>query len=390
MNRFSAPPIWPSIWMALLLSLLLAGCSAAPDEESTSKVDSQIAVTTVMPLQRTFHATVEALGSAMGDPHHARAISLAHGGQIVAVSVAAGQTVSRGQPLLTITPDPATRSAYQQAQSALTLAQGELRRTEQLAAQRLATQSQLATARKVLADAQIALDAQRALGGGSAQETVDAPADGVVTALSVGLGDRVAANAPLLSFTPAHALVAVLGVQPESGATLHAGMAVQLHSVYGPAESFLGTLRMVGQSVDPQTHLLPAQVELPAEASATLVAGAALSAQIRTSDFSAWAVPRAAVLNDEQGDYLFQIEHGKAKRVEVKLRSPDGDTVGVQGALDAQAPVIVLGVYELNDGDAVKQQTAQAAAQSKPAAVSSATTPASPATKQSSAQGSAQ
>ena len=38
----------------------------------------------------------------------------------------------------------------------------------------------------------------------------------------------------------------------------------------------------------------------------------------------------------------------------MSLRSPDGDTVGVQGPLDAQAPVIVLGVYELDDGDAVR------------------------------------
>ena len=64
---------------------------------------------------------------------------------------------------------------------------------------------------------------------------------------------------------------------------------------------------MIGQAIDPQTHLLPAQVELRAEAGATLVAGAALDAQIRTADFTAWAVPRAAVLHDEKGDYLFQI-----------------------------------------------------------------------------------
>ncbi|HEY5312226.1 MAG TPA: efflux RND transporter periplasmic adaptor subunit, partial [Pirellulales bacterium] len=346
MNRsFPMPVVY-----ALLLSGLLAACSAAPDAGSTASSDSEIMVTTAMPVQRIFHDTVEAFGSAMGDPHSARTISLAHGGQIVAVKVAAGQTVSRGQPLLKITADPATRSAYQQAQAALTLANGELERTQQLAAQRLATQSQVAAARKAQTDAQTALHAQRALGGGSAEQTVDAPADGVVTALSVGLGERVAANAPLLSFTPAHALVAVLGVQPENGATLHAGMAVQLHSVYGPSKGFIGDLRMVGRAVDPQTHLLPAQVELPAEAGATLVAGTALSARIRTSDFTAWAVPRAAVLNDRHGDYLFQIEHGKAKRVEVKLRSADGDTVGVQGPLDAQVPVIVLGVYELSDG----------------------------------------
>ena len=237
----------------------------------------------------------------------------------------------------------------------LTLARGELRRTEQLAAQRLATQSQLASARKALADAQAALDAQQALGGGAAREIVDAPADGVVTALDVGLGERVVANAPLLGFTPAHALVAELGVQPQDGAHLRRGMSVQLHEVYGTTAGFVGTLRMVGQSVDPQTHLLPAQVELPAAASATLVAGTALDAQIRTAEFTAWAVPRAAVLHDRRGDYLFQVEHGHAKRIAVKLRSPHGDTVGVQGSLDAQAPVIVLGVYELSDGDAVRE-----------------------------------
>ncbi|HZY33230.1 MAG TPA: HlyD family efflux transporter periplasmic adaptor subunit, partial [Rhodanobacter sp.] len=214
---------------------------------------------------------------------------------------------------------------------------------------------QLAIARKALADAQAALQAQRMLGGGSAQETVGAPADGVVNALDVGLGERFAANAPLLSFTPAHALVAQLGVQPEDGAKLHAGMPVQLRSVYGDQAGFVGALRMIGQSIDPQTHLLGAQVELPDEASAALVAGAALEAQVRTADFSAWAVPRAAVLHDEHGDYLFELEHGHAKRIAVTLRSPEGDPVGVQGLLDAQAKVIVLGAYELADGDAVRE-----------------------------------
>ena len=340
---------------ALLLLGLLAGCGhGAANDEDAAAPPGLVAVTTVMPTQQVFHDTVEAWGSAIGDPQRARAISLAHGGQVAAENVAAGQMVKRGQPLLLVTPDPVARSSYRQAQSGLTLASGELQRTEQLAAQRLATQSQLAAAHKALADAQAALDAQRALGGGAAEEAVNAPADGVVTVLSVGLGERFAANAPLLGFTPAHALVAELGVQPEDAAKLHVGMPVRLRSVYGAAD-FAGSLSMLGQSIDPQTHLLPAQVELPAAASATLLAGAALDAQIRTDDFNAWAVPRAAVLHDEHGDYLFQVEHGHAKRIGVTVHSPDGDTVGVQGALDAQAKVIVLGAYELNDGDAVRE-----------------------------------
>ena len=328
----------------------------------------------------TASTTTAAIGTAMGDPHRARTLSLAYGGQIVGVTVIAGQSVKRSQPLLEIRADPATRQAYQQAQAALSLARGELQRTEKLAAQRLATQSQVAAARKSLADAQAALKAQVAIGGGSARHAVKAPTAGVVTALRVGLGDRVAANAPLLDFTPAHALVAQLGVQPESGEKLRAGMAVQLQSVYGPAEGFTGTLRMIGQAIDPQTHLLPAQVELPASAGARLVAGTAVTAQIDASNFSAWAVPRNAVLHDNQGSYLFQVHDGHAKRVDVKLRHPDGDTIGVQGPIDPHAPIVVLGVYELSDGDTVKVSTQQADAKRLAAATSSAVAGQAPAT----------
>jgi RND family efflux transporter MFP subunit len=291
----------------------------------------------------------------MADPHHARAISLAHGGQVVALKVSAGQTVKRGQALLTIAPDPVARSAYRQAQTALILARGELRRTEQMAEQHLATQSQLAAARKALADAQAALQAQRALGGGAAQETVAAPDDGVVTTLSVALGERFAANAPLLAFMPAHALIAMLGVQPDSATQLRIGMPVQLHDVYGDGKAFEGKLSMVGRAIDPQTHLLPVQADIPAAVDATQAAGAALQASIQSDGYSAWAVPRGAVLRDDKGDYLYQLDHGKAHRVDVQLRQPAGDTVGVLGKLDAKLPVIVDGAYEVGDGDSVRE-----------------------------------
>ncbi|MEO8747928.1 MAG: efflux RND transporter periplasmic adaptor subunit [Rhodanobacter sp.] len=342
---------------ALALLGLLAGCGGDSDSSKAADDTNTVTVTTVMPHQQTFHDTIEAIGTAMGDPHRARTLSLAYGGQIVGVTALAGQSVKRGQTLLTVSADPVTRQAYQQAQAALSLARGELQRTEKLAAQRLATQSQVAAARKSLADAQAAVNAQEAIGGGGASHAVMAPSDGVVTVLRVGLGDRVGANSPLLDFTPAHALVAQLGVQPESGEKLRAGMPVQLQSVYGQPEGFTGTLRMIGQSIDPQSHLLPAQVELPASAGARLVAGAAVTAQIDARSFSAWAVPRNAVLHDDQGSYLFQIHDGHAKRVDVKLRNPYGDTVGVGGAIDPRSPIVVVGVYELIDGDAVNVST---------------------------------
>ncbi|MCP1373815.1 efflux RND transporter periplasmic adaptor subunit [Dyella lutea] len=340
----------------LLLTALLAACgggSGGDDDGAAPSEKGVVAVQTVKPTRAAFHATVEAWGRAVADPARSRTLSLGHGGQVEALAVAPGQRVKHGQALLTIAPDPAARAAVAQAQSALTLAKNELDRTTQLAAQQLATQSQLAAARKNLADAEATLQAQQALGGGSARETLTAPSDGVVTTLAVARGERFAANAPLLGFAPDHALIAELGVPPVEGRRLHAGQAVVLDDVYGDHTKLTGKLLVVGRAVDPQSRLLPLRASMPADA--TLADGTELHARIQVSDISAWSVPRAAVLHDDHGDYLFQMEGDKAHRVDVTLSSPDGDPVGVDGPLDAKAKVIVQGVYELADGDRVQE-----------------------------------
>lgn len=340
---------------------LIAGCSkgdadSAESADSADSVKSVVAVTTIKPVQRSFHDSIEAFGTAQADVRHARSLNLAHGGEVVAMLVTEGQPVHAGDPLLKIATDPATRSAYVQAQSALTLARGELARVTQLAAQHLATQSQVAAADKAMIDAQAGLQAQQALGGAAAEESVTAPDDGVVTHLQVTLGERVQANAPLLDFTPSKGLIAQLGVQPDQVVQIKPDMGVLLRAVYGDAAAAQGHVIMLGHAVDSQTHLLPVQVSIPATLAAQLVNGTALDAQIQTADYTAWALPRLALRHDDDGDYLFQLDHGKAKRVNVKIRAPDGDTVGVEGSLDAALPVIVLGAYELDDGMAVREQ----------------------------------
>lgn len=329
--------------------LVLAACSggAPSDDESQAPV----AVSSILPARQTFHSYVQAYGTLSGDTRRAQALTLPQAGHVIAAEVTPGRRVHKGQPLLRIATDPGTVSAYQQAVNTVNQARAELARTQRLHDEKLATNSQLDAARKALADAQSAVAAQAELGGAHAITTLDAPADGVVTALDVQLGERVAAGAKLVEFTPQGALAALLGVEPEQASRIRPDMPVMLNPVYG-ATTLHGNVISVADAVDPQSHLV--EVLASVGDPAGLAAGSALSGKIAVARFQAWAVPRDALLNDDKGDYVFQVEHGKARRVDVQVVSAAGDPVGVEGKLDARAPVVTLGAYELSDGDAVK------------------------------------
>lgn len=331
--------------------LALAACSGsggnAGDEQPAVEVN------TVMPVRKTFHAQVAAFGQLAADSRSALSLSLPQAGEVTATEAIAGQRVKRGDALLKLTTDPATRSAYLQARSAVTVARDDLARTTRLQAEKLATNAQLDAARKAVTDAQAALDAQAKLGGEQVTALLRAPADGVVTALDVQRGQRVAAGTALLQFTPDAALAAQLGIDPGAAASVHTGMPVTLKPVYAArgVPPLHATVAMLGDAVNAQTHLIDVLATL--DAKTPMPAGTALSASIATTPITAWAVPRDALQSDEQGDFVLQIEQGKARRVDVKVLAPDGSPVGVEGALDAQAPVITLGSYEVSDGDAV-------------------------------------
>lgn len=307
-----------------------------------------------MPVRQTFHAEVAAFGQLAADSRTALSLSLPQAGEVTATRVLAGQRVQRGEPLLKLATDPATRSAYLQAQSALKVAREDLARTTRLQAQKLATNAQLDAARKALADAQATLDAQAKLGGEQAVETLSAPADGVVTAINVQRGQRVAAGTTLLQLTPNAALAAQLGIDPGSATEVQTGMPATLIPVYAAhgMPSLHATIAMIGDSVNPQTHLIDVVATL--DAKSPMPAGTALSASIMTTPIKAWAVPRDALQSDENGDFVLQIEDDKAKRVDVKVLAPNGSPIGVEGALNAQAPVITLGSYEVSNGDPVR------------------------------------
>jgi RND family efflux transporter MFP subunit len=281
------------------------------------------------------------------------AVSVPRAGQVSRLLVVPGQTVSQGTPLATLTSDPNARLAYTQAQSAVAFAQGELRRNEELFALQLATQSQVDAARKTLADAEGTLATQFQLGGAVGMATVTAPFDGVVTTVPVAQGDRIQPGAVIVEIGPTNVLRVRLGIEPDDSHLIRVGMIVTLAPIDDSTKTISAPITERQGVVDPKTQLVDAMALITG--ATRLVPGMHVRATIRVGQHLSWTAPRAAVLTDAGGAYLFQVSGGKAHRVNVTQGAEAAGLVAIAGPIDPRLPIVVVGNYVLQDGMPVRE-----------------------------------
>lgn len=324
-------------FMALILPAVAAPENAAPS----------VLIKSEPLLKKTMGKNLTAYGSVMPSTGATENISIPRAGQIARLYVSVGQTVKRGQALLEFSTDPNAAVLYHQAETTAVFARGELKRIEDLTAHQLATQSQLAAAKKALRDAEANLAAQKNIGAGVATQKVNAPFDGVVSQLTVQQGDRVPSGAPVMQLSKAGQLRATLGIEPEDIARLKVGMPVEVFSVFGNQTAVASRLLQIHGIINPLTHLVDVEVELQA---GNLLPGMPVRGVIALDKHESWVVPRSAVLRDEQVSFVFQVKSGHAVRIPVTIEAESGDSVAVSGALDRSLKVIVSGNYELQDG----------------------------------------
>ncbi len=344
-----------TIRMRIMLTITLVSVAglaskvAIGDEAAAPSV----LVATIPARQGSLPEILTAYGSAEPAPNGTSSLSLLRGGQVLALHVAAGQSVRNGDPLLDFGADPATLSTYEQAVSTLDAAKKDREQTAALVGQQLATRAQLAHADKAVADARSALDALDRAGGGKRSETIKAPFDALVASVAVAPGDRLQAAAPLLQLVRLDRLVVAVGVEPSQRGKVAVGTPAHVEPLGGDEDALGGTVASVAGLVDAKTRLVECLVQ-PAEGQ--LLPGATYRVGIEIGRYTGWIVPREAVLLDDDGAHLFQAKGDKAVQVPVKLLGQSGDESVVDGAIDPAAPIVASGSYQLTDGAALRLQ----------------------------------
>jgi membrane fusion protein (multidrug efflux system) len=340
-----------------LLTAVAAGvCLNCNGSSSASVAPAPAAVSALVKTEALQQRSLTDSLTAFGDVTTGQvvAISFPRAGQVSSLLVVPGQRVKPGAPLVTLTSDPNAKVAYAQAVSAADFARGELQRNEELLTLQLATQSQVDASRKILQDAEASLAAQRQLGGDVGTATVPAPFDGVVTAVAIAQGDRIQPGATILQLGHTDVLRVQLGIEPADFHLVRAGMAVTLSPVDDGTKSVSASIAENQGLVDPKTQLVDTLVEVPAARASFLVPGMHVRAAITVGQHLSWAVPRAAVLTDANGAYVFQVSGDKAHRVNVTSGSESQGLVAISGGIDPHQPVVVVGNYELQEGMQVR------------------------------------
>ncbi|NML31147.1 efflux RND transporter periplasmic adaptor subunit [Paraburkholderia antibiotica] len=369
LNLFSARRSWPRVAavVAPLVAAVLLYAAIHPvraDDSAAHEPQPSVAVQTVRVQRAEIAQPVRGFGIVAATASSVTTINLPYVARIAQMRVQAGETVKRGAPLCVVQADPAAVLAAAQARSALTLAQGELTRMRSLYDKNLATQSQLANASKAVDDAREALAAQNRTGIANGDKIVTAPFDGVVLQLSAAQGDQLQAGAAILQLasgtnrdaSPDARANVLLGVEPSDAATTHPGDTVTLRGLSAALAktSVEGRVILVGASIDQQSQLVNVSATFPL-AQTPFIPGTRVVADIATRNGTHWILPRAAVLEDGQHAYVFQItpQH-RAHRVAVNIAVENGARYGVDGPLDPALGVVTSGNYELNDGMAVR------------------------------------
>ena len=282
-----------------------------------------------------------------------------------------GDAVKRGQLLARLSNEMVqaelaqSRAAAAEAAANLAAAQADAERARQLKAsgsdalsaqqlQQYQTQALAAQARMEAAHARVKTDELRL-----AQTRITAPDDGVISARLATLGAMAQPGAELFRLIRQNRLEWRAEVPATELLNLRPGMAVQVQGLDGKPVS--GRLRMLAPSVDVQTRMGEAYVDLPA--AAPLRAGSFARGSFQLGASQAWSLPQSAVQLRDGFAYVFRVgADARAQQLKVSLGRRQGDRVEVSAGLDPQARVVASGVGFLSDGDLLRVVEPTAAA----------------------------
>jgi RND family efflux transporter MFP subunit len=333
-------------FIALASVLLLGACSGSND---TATPDPSALVKTATVETGSIDEKITIYGAAENGSVGQYTLSSPIEAIVQSINAPVGSNVSRGQVLVRLLPSPGSKYELATASANTQTASQAYARMQRLRADGLVSDAEVEAARAAKQSA----DALRAsLADRSGSLTLRAPDTGFVQMIGAVPGQLVAAATPVVTIVKDGDIRARFGIDPSLARRVPAGSYVEITAA-GSVAPLSVPVQSVDPVVDPQTKLAAVYVLIPNESE--IGAGESLTGKILlSSNASGLTIPYAALLDDGGQPYVYVVEKGMARRVDINVGPRMGNKVSVTKGLKANQQVAVDGVTALEDGMKVR------------------------------------
>jgi RND family efflux transporter MFP subunit len=323
-------------------------------------------VTIVVPGREQIFRTITATGALAARVEMPVGVA-GEGGMVARVLVEPGQWVGAGQTLALIDRSVQSQEAQRLAaqievsRADARLAQQELERAQSLVTRGFVSQADVdrRTATRDAANARVRV-AQAQLGESRARIgrlDVRAPAAGLILDRNVEAGQVVSGGSGPLFRIARGGEMEMLARLPEADLVrLSPGTQARVTPV-GSAQSYQGRIWQVSPVIDPQSRQGEARIAIPADRN--IRPGGFATAEISVGAVDAPLLPESAVLNDEDGSYVYIVGNDNiVQRRPVKVGAVvDKGVVIAEGLSGSERVVLAAGAF-LSPGEKIKPQRA--------------------------------
>jgi len=348
-SSFHRPAASRLLFSQLLLGLLLTGCGDNAANKPERAASAHLIEASEVRLQdlsatRTLTGTLQAI----------REVNISNqvAGLLTELPVYPGDQVETGQTLARLD-DRLLKAEVDKATATLKQASVDLRRLQDLAPRKLASDSDIAQAQTVknIAASELKLK-QTELD----YTHITAPFSGVVSQRLVEPGDVLPMHTQLLSLLDTTRLKAEINLSELLLPLIDEGNAVEIKIDALGEQTFNGEITRIFPAIDKNTRRGIIEIMLdPVPTGAR--AGQLCRVTIRTRSRERLMIPYDAVRFDKQGSFVYLIEDNRVKHSEVTTGIQLGDQIEILDGLSAQQRIVSKGFFGLKDGMTIREVT---------------------------------
>lgn len=300
-----------------------------------------------------FSKTINTYGTVNISPDNIQQITIQNEAMVQQIFVSQGQHVNKGDPLVLLATTASASLNLKNAKIAVDFTRNEQERARKLRDQFLATNADVQIAEQSFDKAEATFNNLTQQQQKETSNILRSPCSCNIVLINIQPGQIIPPATTVLTYANTNKVQIRLGIEYEDLSLIHEQQKVIVRPVYNNAISYTGYVSNITDQINTQTGLIDVIIHL--ENATRLIPGSMVNAKIYLQKESEnLAVPRSAVLFENNKPYVFIDNKGIALKRWVTVGEDDGSNIAIMNGLDIHDRVVVVGNYELQDGMKLK------------------------------------